>query len=176
MSSKQKFSFSVPALRVLENEHQLLTYLMGKWQPLVLRIEREHFRTEGEARMLFRTIRREVNQFLKPLKLHTDKEKAYLYPALAKYVGNEQGPVQAIQEEHAEIEAYFDHFLHFANVEEKELTIPKMQEIVQDAQEAFEVVTFHLIKEETIIFPMVESILNDKEQYDLLEKMYSSII
>lgn len=51
-----------------------------------------------------------------------------------------------------------------------------MQEIVQDAQEAFEVVTFHLIKEETIIFPMVESILNDKEQYDLLEKVYSSII
>lgn len=176
MNSKQTFTFSIPALRVLENEHQLLTYLMNKWHPLVLAIEREPFTNEVEARNLFKTLRTEIKNFIEPLKNHTDKEETYLFPALAKYVGDEQGPVQAIQAEHEEIDAYLGHFLHHSRIHEEQLTIQDMKEIAHDAQEAFEVITFHFVKEETIVFPMVESILKPKEHYELLENLYSSII
>lgn len=177
MNSKQTFTFSIPALRVLENEHQLLTYLMNKWHPLVLAIEREQFTNEVEARNLFKTLRTEIKNFIEPLKNHTDKEEAYLFPALAKYVGDEQGPVQAIQAEHEEIDTYIGDFLHqSSHIREEQLTVGAMKEIAHNAQEAFEVITFHFIKEETIIFPMVESILKPKQHYELLENLYSSII
>src|SRR5690625_4597733 len=176
MAEHTSFSFSIPALRVLENEHQLLRHLMSKWHPLVLAFERQTFVSEAESRHVFQLLRQQITEFKQPLTKHFDKEELYVFPALAKYVGDEQGPVLATEEEHEEIFAYIDHFLHHANVDEHALNTEQMTHITTDAQEAFEVITFHMIKEESVIFPMVESILQPKEHYDLLEKLYSKII
>ena len=69
-----------------------------------------------------------------------------------------------------------EHFFHHTEGDLVHLSLQQMQEIVQDAGEAFEVITFHFIKEESVIFPMVEEILKPNEQYDLFENLYSSII
>jgi len=171
-----RFKFDIPALRVLENEHQLLTHLMSEWHPLARRIVEDNQISENEVRESFINLRKKLIKFIDPLKNHTDKEEKFVFPALTKYVGNEQGPVLAIEEEHDDIDAYIGHFLHHSRGNNMDLTVEDMRNIAQDACEAYEVITFHFIKEESIIFPMVQSILKPKEHYNLLESLYDSII
>lgn len=175
MKRHTEFAFDLPALRVVENEHHLLRYLMDQWHPIVLNFERNVYTTdEGHKALL--DLRSKLNHFKDVLSKHFQKEEKYLFPKLVQYVGDEQGPVVAVEEEHEEIDAYMEHFFHHTEGDLVHLSLQQMQEIVQDAGEAFEVITFHFIKEESVIFPMVEEILKPNEQYDLFENLYSSII
>lgn len=51
-----------------------------------------------------------------------------------------------------------------------------MQKVVNDAAEAFEVLAVHFVKEESILFPMVDNILRIEEQDKLYEQLYTPII
>lgn len=175
MSGSSKFVFKLPALRVLENEHHLLRHLMSEWHEIVLDFDNNKY-DEAAARTALMELKKKMIDFIEPLKNHTDKEEEHVFKALAKYVGDEQGPVRATEEEHQEIDAYIGHFLHHIRGDISEFSLQDMKDVVSDAGEAFEVITFHMVKEESIIFPMVEDILEEKEKYDLLEKLYSPII
>lgn len=175
MKNHKEFNFRLPALRIIENEHHLLRYLMGQWHPLALMFERDDL-SETEARASLTELKQQIISFKEPLRAHLDKEEFFLFPQLEKYVGNEQGPVVATEEEHEEIFAFIDHFLHHAEGDLSHLSVHEMKDISQDAAELFEILTFHFVKEESVIFPMVEDILNETEKYDLFENMYSSII
>lgn len=175
MSEVANFKFSLPALRVLENEHQYLSYLMEHWHTIVLAFERNVYTVE-EGREALQTLRKLMVDFIEPLKNHTEKEEEFLFPLLAKYVGDEQGPVQATEEEHEEIDAYIGHFLHHTLGDMNHLTMEDMQKVVGDAAEAFEVITVHFVKEESILFPMVDNILRIDEQDKLYEQLYTPII
>jgi len=170
-----EFTFDLPALRVIENEHHLLRYLMDDWHPIVLNFERDAYTLE-EGHEALKILRRKLKRFMEPLQNHKRKEERYLFSLLSQYVGNEQGPVLAVEEEHEEIKAFFDHFFHHTEGDVTTFTLAEMKEVVQDAGEAFEIITFHFIKEESVIFPMVEDILKPSEQYELFENLYSSII
>lgn len=117
-----------------------------------------------------------IIDFIEPLKNHTDKEETYLFPMLAKYVGNDQGPVLAVEEEHEEIDAYIGHFLHHTRGDLSQFTLQMMEDVVKDAGEAFEVITVHFIKEANIVFPMAESILRQEEQEELFKQLYTTIL
>lgn len=175
MKNHTEFSFKLPALRVFENEHHLIRHLMAEWHSIVLEFERDVYALE-EAHEAIKLLRKQIIDFIDPLKNHTEKEEKYMFDMLIKYVGDEQGPVKATQEEHEEIDAFIGHFLHHTLGDVTQLSLSQMKDIVQDAGEAFEVITFHLVKEESVIFPMVESILNEKEQYELFENVYNPII
>lgn len=176
MTEVAKFKFSLPALRVLENEHQYLTYVMEQWHIIVLAFERNMY-TPEEGREALQTLRRMIVDFIEPFKNHTEKEEEYLFPMLAKYVGNDdQGPIKATEEEHEEIDAYIGHFLHHTLGDMSHFTMEEMKKVVHDAAEAFEVLTVHFVKEESIIFPMVENILRIEEQDQLYEQLYTPII
>jgi len=175
MTESSKFVFKLPALRILENEHHLIRHLMSEWHPIVLEFEKDAYTLE-EAHVAIKTLEKKIIAFIDPLKNHTEKEEEYVFKALAKYVGDEQGPVKATEEEHEEIDAYIGHFLHHVRGDVTQLDLDDMKQIVQDAGEAFEVITFHLVKEESVVFPMVQDILDENEKYDLLEKLYSPII
>lgn len=175
MKKHTEFSFDLPALRIIENEHHLLRYLMAEWHPIVLRFESD-IHTLSEGREALYILRTKITEFLKPFQSHIKKEEEYLFPLLSQYIGNEQGPVLAVEEEHQEIEAYIGHFLHHTNGNLTDLSLEQIREIVQDAGEAYEVITIHFVKEESIIFPMVEDVLTPNEQYTLFENLYSSII
>jgi len=175
MKKHTQFTSTLPALRIIENEHHLLTYLMNEWHPVVLGFEQGRI-TEQESLIAFETLRNKIMDFKTTYKKHTKKEEAFLFPMLSKYVGNEQGPVRAIEEEHKEIETYIEHFLYHTDGDLSKLTYDEMEQLSQDAGEVYEVITFHFVKEESVIFPMVEDILKANEQYDLFENMYSPII
>lgn len=176
MQNNIRLKSSLPALRIIENEHHLLTHLMGEWHPIVLAFEQGQFEKTEEALVAFKSLRQQLVEFKKVLSKHTLKEEKHLFPMLAKYVGTEQGPVKATEDEHGDINMYIEHFLFHTEGDLNMLTMEQMDQLAQDAGEVFEVLTFHFVKEESVIFPMVEDILSNIEQYDLFENLYSQII
>ena len=175
MTKEKKFKFDLPALRVLENEHNYLLHVMQDWHLIVLAFERDMYTLE-EGHEALQTLRRLMIEFIDPLKNHTEKEEEFLFPLLAKYVGTEQGPVNATEEEHEEIDAYIGHFLHHTSGDVSDMTMQDIKDVVKDAGEAFEVITVHFVKEESILFPMVNNILRIEEQDKLYEQLYTSIL
>lgn len=175
MTKEKKFKFDLPALRVLENEHNYLVHVMQDWHLIVLAFERDMYTLE-EGHEALQTLRRLMVEFIDPLKNHTEKEEEFLFPLLAQYVGTEQGPVNATEEEHEEIDAYIGHFLHHTRGDISDMTMQDMKDVVKDAGEAFEVITVHFVKEESILFPMVNNILRIEEQDKLYEQLYTSIL
>ncbi|QTD43492.1 hemerythrin domain-containing protein [Sporosarcina sp. Te-1] len=148
---------------------------MEHWHTIVLDFERDIYSLD-EGREALQSLRRQLIDFIEPYKNHTEKEEAFLFPLLSKYVGDEQGPVLAVEEEHEEIDAYIGHFLHHTRGDCSNMSLEEMKAVVKDAGEAFEVITVHFIKEESILFPMVINILRIQEQDRLFDDLYTPII
>ncbi|WP_379152282.1 hemerythrin domain-containing protein [Paenibacillus sp. sgz5001063] len=164
-----------PAMRILENEHRYLSYLMGEWHAIVLSFEQDDLISEEEARHRIGELRRLILEFQIPLAKHTHKEEEHFFPLLGRYIGFEQGPLVGIQEEHVEIDGYLGHFLHHTAVDMEPLSLSKMMSAVKDAAEAFEILTVHFVKEEAVIFPMAETQLNEPDHRRLFSKMNTLI-
>src|SRR5699024_11656657 len=111
-----------------------------------------------EAHAALQELRKKIIEFLDPLKNHTEKEEAHMFKMLIKYVGDEQGPVKALQDEHQDIDAYLDHFLHHLRGDTSNLSLDEMKTIVQDAGEVCDVTTLHFVQDECIIYLMFKDI------------------
>lgn len=166
--------FTMPAMRILENEHRYLSFLMEEWHVLVLWFEQEHLALE-EARTKLHKLRKAILEFTDPLKKHTEKEEMYFFPLLGTYIGFEQGPLVGIQEEHREIDGYIGHFLHHTEGNIDLLPLEDIRTAVKDAGEAFEVLTVHFVKEETVIYPMAENQLSTKDKARLSQQLNTLI-
>ena len=166
--------FTVPAMRILENEHRYLSFLMEEWHAIVLWFEGEQIALE-EARTQLHELRKAMLEFTGPLKKHTVKEETHVFPLLGRYIGFEQGPLVGIQEEHREIEGYIGHFLHHTEGHADRMPLEDIRATVRDAGEAFEVLTVHFVKEETVIFPMAENQLSAKDKEQLSQQLNTLI-
>ncbi len=129
-----------------------------------------------EARKEFKRLRQLIVEFIEPFKSHTEKEEQFFFPLLGQYIGYEQGPILSIEEEHREIDAYIGHFLHHTLHGMDSLPIEKMKELVRDVGEAFETITVHFIKEETVLFPMAEKVMKAVDEDHLYEQLNTIII
>lgn len=174
MADFAELRFKEPGMRLLENEHRYLTYLMDEWHALVLDFEKDDMTLE-EGREKLKTIRQKLYEFVEPLKNHTDKEEEHFFPVLGTYIGFEQGPLMGIQEEHQEIDGYIGHFFHHTRGNIDLMTLDDMKTIAKDAGEAYEVLTIHFVKEETVLFPMAEKLMKAIDQDELYEKMKTLI-
>lgn len=174
MPEYAELQFTAPAMRILENEHRYLSFLMEEWHTLVLWFEQEQFRLE-EGRTRLQELRHKVLEFTGPLKKHTMKEETHFFPLLGSYIGFEQGPLVGIQEEHREIDGYIGHFLHHTTGNMNLLSLEGIRAAAKDAGEAFEVLTVHFVKEETVIFPMAESQMNPLDKERLCQQLNTLI-
>lgn len=166
--------FTTPAMRILENEHRYLSFLMEEWHAHVLWFEQETISLE-EGRGRLQELRQGILDFMSPLQKHTAKEEEHFFPLLGSYIGFDQGPLVGIQEEHREIDGYIGHFLHHTGGELDQLSLEDIREAVQNAGEAFEVLTVHFVKEETVIFPMAEQQLHRMDKEKLSQKLNTLI-
>lgn len=169
------FQSPVPAMRILENEHQYLMHLMNEWHAIVLNFENDVYE-EKVAHEEFSRLRKLLIDFLEPLKNHTDKEEEFFFPLLGHYIGTEQGPIVTIEAEHEEIDAYIGHFLHHTRADMDKLSLDDMKHIAKDAGEAFEVLMVHFVKEESVLFPMTDRVMKAVDQDKLLEQLNTLII
>jgi regulator of cell morphogenesis and NO signaling len=175
MWTKQDFKTKNRATQILENEHRYLQYLMEEWHPIVLKFENDSFENEEEARAAFITLQEKLKAFIEPFKNHTDKEEKYFFPMLGMYIGKEQGPIVAIEEEHKEIDGYMGHFFHHSRGNVQDFSYQEMKKIVQDAGETFEVIMIHFVKEETVLFPMVDRVMRIDDLNQLMEELNTLI-
>lgn len=174
MPEYAELQFTTPAMRILENEHRYLSFLMEEWHAIVLWFEQEPIRLD-EGRIRLNELRQAILEFTGPLKKHTMKEETHFFPLLGTYIGFEQGPLVGIQEEHREIDGYIGHFLHHTDSGTDLLSLEDIRAAVRDAGEAFEVLTVHFVKEETVIFPMAENQLSAKDKERLCQKLNTLI-
>lgn len=170
-----EFKFKLKALRVLENEHHYIRYLMNDWFQYVLKFENDDVHSRLEGMMAIKDIREKLKAFRIPLKKHQVKEEKYFFPMLGVYIGYEQGPILSIEEEHAEIDSYIDHFLHHSEQVSTEMDISTMNDMVADVMEAYEVLMVHMVKEESVLFDMAEKMLKQIDEEVLLEQVNTSI-
>lgn len=176
MWEEQKFQTRNKATRILENEHKYLQYLMEEWHAIVLDFSNaRHADMEG-ARAAFQDLREKIKHFLEPLKNHTEKEEKHFFPALSLYIGKEQGPIMSIEEEHQEIDGYIGHFFYHSRGDLRNFSYEELQKITEDAAEAFEVLLLHFVKEETVLFPMVDRVMLKKDLEPLVEDLRTLII
>ncbi|PWU67625.1 hemerythrin domain-containing protein [Gracilibacillus dipsosauri] len=163
------------AMKMLENEHHYLRYLMEEWHPIVLDFENDRFEEKEDAVLAFQALRNKLKDFIEPWKKHTDKEEKYFFPALGMYIGKEQGPIVSIEEEHQEIDGYIGHFFHHSRGNIEEMSYQELKKVVQDAGEAFEVIMIHFVKEETVLFPMVDKVMKIDDLQQLTANLHSLI-
>lgn len=175
MMSTKKFQSKDPSMRILENEHQYLMYLMNEWHAIILNFENDIY-SEKDALPEFKRLRKLIIDFIEPLKNHTEKEEKFFFPLLGHYIGLEQGPIVTIQAEHEEIDAYIGHFLHHTREGMDQLTLEDMKDISKDAGEAFEVLMVHFVKEESVLFPMTDRVMQAVDQDKLLEQLNTMIV
>ncbi|MBE3102792.1 MAG: hemerythrin domain-containing protein [Bacilli bacterium] len=174
MVENAELRFTEPGMRLLENEHRYLSYLMEEWHAIVLQFESDDMSLE-DGREKLKQLRQQLFQFIEPLKNHTDKEEEHFFPALGNYTGFEQGPLVGIQEEHQEIDGYIGHFFHHTRGNIDMLSLEEIRTVAKNAGEAFEVLTVHFVKEETVLFPMAEKLMKAVDQDELYEKMKTLI-
>jgi hemerythrin-like domain-containing protein len=174
MANHTELRFTEPGMRLLENEHRYLSFLMAEWHAIVLEFENEDLTLE-EGRRKLKMLRQKLYEFVEPLKNHTDKEEEHFFPVLGTYIGFEQGPLMGIQEEHQEIDGYIGHFFHHTRGNIDIMSIEDMKTVAKDAGEAFEVLTIHFVKEETVLFPMAEKLMKAADQDEIYEKMNTLI-
>lgn len=170
----EELRFTEPGMRLIENEHRYLSYLMKEWHAIVLQFELDDMSLEV-GREKLKQLRQKLFEFVEPLKNHTDKEEEYFFPVLGTYIGFEQGPLVGIQEEHQEIDGYIGHFFHHTRGNIDMLSLEEIRKVARDAGEAFEILTVHFVKEETVLLPMAEKLMKAVDHDELFEKMNTLI-
>jgi len=171
--SALQLNSTVPAMRILELEHRYLSYLMNEWHQIVLALQKGGYHA-AQARDEFKRLRQLILAFKQPLEKHCKKEESYFFPLLGQYIGYDQGPIMSIEQEHEEVNAYFDHFLHHSG-SDSEYTLEDMRAIVGDAAEAFEILTVHFVKEESVLFSMTAQVMSKLDQERLAQQLHTLI-
>lgn len=77
-------------------------------------------------------------KFKEELEAHSEKEEQGIFPLLGKHIGTEFGPIAVMEFEHRE------------------------------AKRLLGILFDHFVKEENILFPMAENVLNEQEKAELL--------
>jgi regulator of cell morphogenesis and NO signaling len=121
------------------------------------------------------------------LALHAKKEDDVLFPALEAVIGAEGGPTSIMREEHKEIHGQGEllrrtvHELHEVEHPKIEAGKEKLkalaatggsaESIRANAEEIIRLLDMHFAKEEQILFPMAENILDHEVMDEVLRKM-----
>lgn len=121
------------------------------------------------------------------LALHAKKEDDVLFPALEAVIGAEGGPTSIMREEHKEIHGQGEllrqtlHELHEVEHPQIEAGKEKLkalaatggsaESIRANAEEIIRLLDMHFAKEEQILFPMAENVLDHEVMDEVLRQM-----
>lgn len=113
------------------------------------------------------TLKASVDAFVRELDPHSEREEGHLFPLMAKYIGRTTGPIAVMEYEHDMAKRNLKAFRE----EVERLTEPvdagRAKEIASLALQAHAILTDHFMKEENVLFPMAENMLNAEEKEQL---------
>ena len=108
-----------------------------------------------------------VEAFIRELDPHSEREEEYLFPLMAKYIGRETGPIAVMEFEHEQAKQNLKMFRESVEQVKEPVNTARAKEIASYTLQAHAVLTDHFMKEETVLFPMAENILNAEEKEEL---------
>jgi len=86
---------------------------------------------------------------------------------MAKYIGRQMGPIAVMEYEHELAKQNLKKFLEAVEQLEGTADAGRAKEIASYALQAHAVLTDHFMKEENVLFPMAENMLNAEEKAEL---------
>lgn len=112
-------------------------------------------------------LRARVAAFVAELDPHSAREEDHLFPMMARYIGREGGPIAVMEYEHETAKQLLKTFLEAAEREPLPASAARAGEIASHALRAHAILTEHFMKEENVLFPMAERLLNAEEKAEL---------
>lgn len=102
--------------------------------------------------------------FRRDVALHFEKEEKALFPVLEKYVGSHTGPVAVMLQEHEQHHALLSQLC--AAVDARDWAS------VRTVWGPFaQLLTMHIMKEDTVLFPMAERLMSIEERAEVHSRM-----
>lgn len=116
-------------------------------------------------------LKREVAAFSEALETHSEREEKYLFTAMARYIGRDVGPIAVMEYEHEQARIHLAKFESSVGSEAGPIDAERAKAIAAEAVQAREVLSQHFFKEENVLFPMAERMLNPQEKEDLAQAL-----
>ncbi|MBA4602330.1 hemerythrin domain-containing protein [Thermoactinomyces sp. AMNI-1] len=161
-----------PAFSQLKQEHVQLREQMELSLQLAQAIGEDD--SISDWRDLLNVLREKAIQFQRQLYLHSKREDDFVFPAIAKYIGRETGPIAVMEYEHKLAKKNLESFITKAGQLNEPVNAEQAKEIAIFMIDCCTVLSDHFMKEEKVLFPMGERLLSDREKDDL-EKMIQTV-
>jgi hemerythrin-like domain-containing protein len=116
-------------------------------------------------------LKTKVVAFIQELDPHSELEEGTLFPLMAKYIGRDVGPIAVMEYEHEQAKQYLKTFVELMESEPAPVCKERARELASYAIRAHSILTDHFMKEENVLFPMAETILNDDDKNELRRKV-----
>ncbi len=150
----------VSPIEELMEEHQSVLKLMGEVSPILGLADPSNLQSWA-AKM-----DEACDYFRKEVAIHFKKEEVALFPAMELYLGPQGGPLVVMLREHQEHYQLLDKLC--AAVANRDLNA------VRSVWETFNPrLTMHIMKEDTVLFPMAERMFSPDERNAISQKMES---
>jgi len=107
-------------------------------------------------------LKRKVDAFVGELDPHSEREEGTLFPLMARYIGRQTGPIAVMEYEHDLAKTNLKRFREAVERLEGAVDAERAKEIASCAIQAHAVLTEHFMKEENVLFPMAENMLNEE--------------
>jgi len=95
---------------------------------------------------------------------HFKKEEEALFPAMEKYIGRETGPIAVMRHEHQQHNSFLLQL-------EKAVEAGDLGGILEVWESFNPLLTMHIAKEDSVLFPMAERMLSESEKNEVAQKM-----
>lgn len=159
-------------LQRLKDEHGPLNLQKSELYSLSSQIEKEG--DEANWGNLIMQLREKVIAFIAELEPHSEREEGVLFPMMAKYIGNESGPIAVMEYEHDQAKWNIAKFIELTENLTTSIEKETAQKLASYITTAYLILTDHFSKEENVLFPMAENILTDEEK-EILEQKINEI-
>ncbi|MDQ0216437.1 hemerythrin-like domain-containing protein [Oikeobacillus pervagus] len=157
--------FCEPLVRLYQ-EHSPLNEMK---QDLYERAKQTSSSTDPRNHLL--QLREKVLSFQRALDQHSRREEDGLFEMMTAHIGKELGPIAMMEYEHSLANENIRLFLEQTSLMSDKLTKEEALGFAQYIVTAYEVLTSHFMKEESVLFPMAEQMLSDEEKRLLAERM-----
>jgi len=112
-------------------------------------------------------LKEKVEAFVAELDPHSEREEGTLFPMMAKYIGRQVGPIAVMEYEHETAKQNLKLFLQAVEQTKGPVGGEQAVEIASYALSAHAILKDHFMKEENVLFPMAENMLNAEEKDEL---------
>ncbi|WP_242035264.1 hemerythrin domain-containing protein [Mesobacillus harenae] len=153
-------------LSQLKSEHPPLLKKLEELLSLSLKVENNE-----DPSFHFQALHESVEVFIRELGPHSEREEGVLFEMMGAYIGRESGPIAVMEYEHDQAKSLIGRFLERTENGLDDISEVEMRELSAMIKQANYTLVDHFSKEENVLFPMAERMLNESEKAQLAARI-----